>query len=100
MHANCEACAHGPAGGEGHQDLLVQAIGGYRMLLKCARCASFWSRAQRSEADFEWTQVSHRSALGGSQGIPVPPRSGGSHWNAGPLDPPARFIRGRQVRVA
>jgi hypothetical protein len=72
----CDACSHGPSGIEGHQDLLVQAIGGYRIMLKCRRCDSLWSRAQPAQSRFEWTRITAQMARFATQGIAVPPRSG------------------------
>lgn len=92
MHVNCERCAQGPAGIEGHADLLVQSMSGYRILLKCALCGCFWSRSQPSQGLFEWSAVSDKLALGASQGVAVPPRSGAARFD--PLgDALARRLR-------
>ena len=72
----CDACSRGPSGIEGHGALLATALGGYRILLKCGRCHSFWSRSQPAPNSFQWTQITAEMARSATQGVGVPPRPG------------------------
>jgi len=77
----CDACSRGPSGIEGHGSLLAKGLGSYRVLLKCGRCDSFWSRAQPAPGSFHWTQITAEMARLATQGVAVPPRPG--TWTSG-----------------
>ena len=75
MDAPCKACSGGPFGFAGHADLNVQNIGDARILLRCSRCHSFWSRTLQTEGYFAWAALTEGMARGRDMGGPVPPRS-------------------------
>ena len=72
MDAPCQACARGPTGFTGHDDLTVKTIGNCRLMLRCRPCGSYWSRTLRKEGYFAWSALTERMAAGAGMGVPVP----------------------------
>jgi hypothetical protein len=77
MDVPCLACLSGPFGFAGHADLNVQTIGDARMMLRCGRCGSFWSRTLQREGYFSWAALTERMASSHGMGITVPRLSTG-----------------------
>jgi hypothetical protein len=75
MDVPCQACACGPTGFAGHDELNVNTIGDGRMMLRCGSCGSFWSRSLEREGYFAWAALTQRMAASPEMGVAVPPLS-------------------------
>lgn len=72
----CAACAGGPAGIEGHDELRVSALGGSAVRFACKGCRSLWSRTTTGAGGFAWARVDPNQPADrkSSAGIPLPTR--------------------------
>ena len=71
----CPACATGPAGIEGHDQLRVSALGGAAVRFECKSCHSLWSRTA-APGGFRWLSVDPAAPADRktSAGVPIPMR--------------------------
>ena len=53
----CDACREGPAGIEGHPDLMVQRMSGSHLAFRCRKCGALWTRGIRigDATPFTWS---------------------------------------------
>ena len=72
MHANCEACARGPAKVDGHAALMVHSLGVAGMLFKCRQCELTWMRSYSAHGRYDWTRLSDRIGAPACVGVVMP----------------------------
>ena len=53
-YAQCERCAKGPSGIDGHTDLFTQSMAGGLVHFRCQACGSDWNRHYAAEGTFSW----------------------------------------------
>jgi len=51
---DCMACASGPSGIAGHENLFSETMGATRMHFRCRACKRLWVRHYRDGGDFLW----------------------------------------------
>ena len=59
--AKCAACAAGPSGGEGHQNLFVLKLSGHEVQFICRACSTLWVR-KRTGGDDQWRETARELA--------------------------------------
>jgi hypothetical protein len=73
----CSLCSSGPKTIDGHEGLFTQAFSNSRVLFKCAKCGTVWSRSYEGSGAFEWLRVHMPGTLHGRGGVDMPPRGRG-----------------------